>query len=373
MKSWINKLVDQLDFDWGDSHGNKKSGEGDAKPPELSEELATIIYILDQYNKHLFETEKHPIRKTRNDFDEFTKMLLKGDEEQRERSLFNFRKYFSTYRIDEVSYIHQTFDDFKSIIWDFVDQLGEEFRSAESEDNDVKASFENLREAVESDSIDDLRSQSRQFIDCFIEYQTNREFAEKKRMHKLKKNLDVVREKLVEANDSMRRDHLTGAFNRKSFDEKINEHWRFFQHDPKPVTLLTMDIDYFKKVNDTYGHAIGDFVLTECVCMLQDHFSDSNQAVSRIGGEEFTVILPETDTRDAEKLVVSFLDKVRKEVFVEGNQEIRFTMSCGIAELSKEESLVDWMKRSDDALYEAKESGRDRYVISPRFKVSQVG
>lgn len=361
--------MEQLDFDWGEEN-SQKNGEVNTKP-EISEELATILYFIDHYNKHLFEIEKHPIRKTRGEFDEFTKMILKGSDAERERALFNFRKYFSSYRIDEVSYIHQTFDDFKTIVWDFVDQLGEEFKYAKTEDNDVKASFENLKDAVEADSIDDLRNHSRQFIDCFIEFQTNKEKSDKMRMHKLKKNLDVVREKLVEANDSMRRDHLTGAFNRKSFDEKINEHWKLYQHDPKPLCLLSMDIDYFKKINDTYGHALGDFVLIECVKMLQDHFSLKSQAVSRVGGEEFTVILPETETRDAEKLVKDFLAKVRKEVFIEGDQQIKFTMSCGIAELCREESIAEWMKRSDDALYEAKETGRDKYVISPHLRVTK--
>jgi diguanylate cyclase (GGDEF)-like protein len=360
--------MDNLEFDWGEQQ--KANGES-APKPELSEELATILYIIDHYNKHLFEIEKHPIRKTREEFDEFAKMLVKGEPQDKERHLFNFRKYFASYRIDEVSYIHQTFDDFKSIIWDFVDQLSEEFRSAQSEDNDVKSSFDGLREAVEADDIDQLRSQSRQFIDCFIEYQTRKEYSDKKRIHKMQKNLDVVREKLVEANDSMRRDHLTGAFNRKSFDEKIQGHWKLFQHDKKPVTLLTMDIDYFKKVNDTYGHAIGDFVLVECVKMLQEHFNDENQFVARVGGEEFTVLLPGLEARDAEKSVKELQQKIRKEVFVEGDNEIRFTISVGIAELYGQESVEEWMKRSDDALYEAKETGRDKYVISPHLRITK--
>ena len=363
MKAWINKLMDGLEFDWGEEKNGKPM-----EKPEISEELATILYVIDHYNKYLFEVEKHPIRKTRQDFDEFAKMIVKGDESTRERSLFNFRKFFSSYRIDEVSYIQQTFDDFKTIIWDFVDQLGEEFK-AESEDNDVKASFDQLREAVEADSIDDLRNHSRNFIDCFIEYQTRRDYDSKKRIHKMKKNLDVVREKLVEANDSMRRDHLTGAFNRKSFDEKMNEHWKMYQMEPKPLTLLMMDIDHFKKINDNYGHPVGDFILQECVGILQDHFSDKNQFVSRIGGEEFSVILPKTEGREAEKIVHKLQEKIRKEVFIEGENRIQFTISVGVAEICHEETIEEWMKRADDALYESKNTGRDKCTISPRLRV----
>ncbi|MEC9284242.1 MAG: GGDEF domain-containing protein [Bdellovibrionota bacterium] len=368
MKAWINKLMDGLEFDWKDN----KDGEPVGDHPQITEELATILYVIDHYNKYLFEIEKHPIRKTRQEFDEYAKMIVRGNENNRERALFNFRKFFSSYRIDEVSYIQQTFDDFKTIIWDFVDQLGEEFRHAEAEDNDVKASFDQLKEAVEADSIDDLRNHSRNFIDCFIEYQTRQESSNKKRLHKMKKNLDVVREKLVEANDSMRRDHLTGAFNRKSFDEKMEEHWRMYQMEPKPLSLLMMDIDYFKKINDNYGHPVGDFVLQECVKIIQDHFSDKNQFVSRIGGEEFSVILPKLESRDAEKLVNSLQDKIRKEVFIDGEHRIQFTISVGIAEICHDESIEEWMKRADDALYESKNTGRDKYTISPRLRVKSV-
>ena len=364
MKAWIHKLMDGLEFDWKDNKTN-----ADAEVTEINEELASLLYVIDHYNKFLFEIADHPLRKTRQEFDEYARLLVKSNAQERERSLFNFRKFFSSYRIDEVSYIQQSFDDFKSIIWDFVDQLAEDFRYNQGADNDLKASFEQLKDAVEADRIDDLRNHSRQFIDCFIEHQTRKEKTQHRRIHQMKKNLDLVREKLVEANDSMQRDYLTGAFNRASFDKKLQEHWRLQQMQQQDICLAILDIDYFKKINDNYGHPMGDFILKECVKILQQHFSSDHDFVARIGGEEFAIILPGRDTRPAERQIQQLQDSIRKEIFIEGEHRIQFTISVGLAQLQANESTEAWIKRADDALYDAKNSGRDRCSIAPRSMV----
>ena len=122
MKQWVTKLLQQLDI----SFYKENDPNGPNAAPLINEDKATLIYMIDVYNRHLFEVEKHSIRKVREKLDAMAKNLVNPDPKQTERTLFEIRQFFSSYRIDEYSYIQNTFDDFKRIVWDFADQLSED-------------------------------------------------------------------------------------------------------------------------------------------------------------------------------------------------------------------------------------------------------
>ncbi|MCB0364949.1 MAG: GGDEF domain-containing protein [Bdellovibrionaceae bacterium] len=359
MRQWIRKLIDQFDFEWGEQHTHEERAA-----PSINDDRATLLFVIDTFNKHLVEIENKPVRKVRQILDEFARELIDPAKIDSERVLFRFRQFFSSYRIDEYTYILKTFDEFRAIIWDFVDQLSEDLTEAQQADVEIKQSLHCLREAVEANSIDDLKRQSRAFIDNYIEYQTRRDSSRSRRMESLQKNLDVVKKKLVQANQNMATDHLTGAFNRRSFDEKLMEHWKLASISQKPISLMILDIDHFKRINDTFGHATGDYVLQEFVKILHELFARNSDFVARIGGEEFAIILPDYQLEHAIKKADSTLDRIRHDVLVQDGHEIRFTSSMGIAQLEPGESAEAWMKRADKALYHAKNTGRDRFSIA---------
>jgi diguanylate cyclase len=126
-----------------------------------------------------------------------------------------------------------------------------------------------------------------------------------------------------------------------------------------------LDIDFFKKINDSYGHDIGDYILQECVKALKEICFRDGEFIARVGGEEFAIILPDCNIAQAAVRADEILNKIRKEVFLHGNFEIKFTVSIGIAELAHGESLSKWVKRADEALYHSKQYGRNRYSIIP--------
>ena len=130
------------------------------------------------------------------------------------------------------------------------------------------------------------------------------------------------------------------------------------------MSLLLMDLDRFKNINDTYGHDIGDFILKECVKLLQSVFHQEGDFVARIGGEEFAIVLPNHNVEHAVKRAEAAMARIRKEVFIVENMELRFTVSMGIAQLSEDETTDNWIKRADAALYESKNSGRNRYTLA---------
>lgn len=360
MKRWMQKLVEQLNFAPAEESGKKK------KKIELSEDRATLLYMIDIYSKHLNDIENHPVRKVRESFDEFARELVDpASKVDPEKLLFRLRQYFSGYRVDEYTYVRKTFEDFKGILWDFIEQLADDSRFQDVSDKDVHSSMKELKEAVESESIDILRTKSREFIDSYVEYTSKRDERRTKRMSSIKKNLDSVKKKLIEADRSMRTDHLTGAFNRKSFDENIRQQISLFEMTKSNVTLCILDIDFFKKVNDTYGHDVGDFILKECVRLLGESYgNEQTDFVARIGGEEFAVILQDHNVEQAVQRASEAFSRIRKEVFVHEGNELRFTVSMGIAQLLKDESSDQWIKRADAALYESKHSGRNKWTIA---------
>lgn len=360
MKTWVKKLIHQFDLDWNTQKG------GTQNPPDIdiSDEKATLLYILDVYNKNLFEIDKQPIRKVREVLDEFTKALVQPQGADTEKLLFRVRQFFSSYRVDEYSYIQSTFEDFKSIIWDFADQLGEDAKVEEEKEKQVKSSLNELREAVESNSIETLRSKSREFIDMYMELQNYRETSRSERLKQVQHNLQLTKKQLVEANQNLMVDHLTQAYNRRSFDEHLKKCIKMHEFSGSPVTMLALDIDFFKKINDAYGHDIGDFVLIECVKILKEVFNTPNDFIARIGGEEFCVVLSDCEENQAVRRTEELLERIRKEVFVHGKFDIRFTLSVGVAQLKAGENKEVWHKRADEALYHSKKTGRNRWTVS---------
>lgn len=363
MKQWVKKLLEQFDIPWQDS----QSPETQA-PFQISEEKATLLHMIDTYNKHLLDFENQPVRRVRETLDELAKGLASSDPVACEKALFRFRQFFASYRIDEYTYVQNTFDDFKNIIWDFADQLGEDVRFEKAQDHGVHQSLEQLKEAVESNSIEVLRSKSREFIDHYIEVQTKKDENRNHRIDSIQKNLSTMKKQLLEANHSMRVDHLTGAFNRKSFDEQLKKYLSLAQFSNSACTLIIMDIDFFKKINDSYGHDIGDFVLKECVRTIKKVFYRETDFVARIGGEEFAVVLPDFKVEHAVHKAEELMTLIRKETFIQGDLQIKFTMSMGIAQMNeqeiKDQSAGTWIKRADQALYQSKNTGRNKYTIA---------
>ena len=169
--------------------------------------------------------------------------------------------------------------------------------------------------------------------------------------------LAIARDK---AEQLARIDTLTGLCNRRAFYEQGESLVRQALRYDKPLSLILLDIDHFKAVNDAHGHAAGDLVLQALARVLLETPRQTDVA-ARLGGEEFALVLPETALADAtnlaERLRARLADKVR--VPLNGG-EIRFTASFGVAQCEERDTLDTVVARADAALYRAKEAGRDR-------------
>ncbi len=154
-------------------------------------------------------------------------------------------------------------------------------------------------------------------------------------------------------------DRLTGAWNRMHFDKTVNAELSRSVRYKQPVSIIFFDIDHFKLVNDTYGHAIGDVALRELVKVIWKNIRSSDM-LFRWGGEEFVLLAPSTSYRAAAGLAETLRGKVEKYPI---EQVGHINISLGVAEHLTGESCDVWFQRADAALYQAKNSGRNRVVV----------
>lgn len=185
--------------------------------------------------------------------------------------------------------------------------------------------------------------------------------------HKLRRNLEeaeaVLQDQSRQLSQSIseaRTDSLTGLLNRRALDERLELQWRQWKEKGTSFSLILLDIDHFKQVNDSHGHTVGDDVLRQFAATMRELLWGSD-IVARFGGEEMAIIMPETGIEPARMVALRVLAGVRQQAFVIGNHRLTITASCGlISSTADPAELADMLRLADDALYQAKHHGRDR-------------
>ncbi|GAM09503.1 response regulator PleD [Geobacter sp. OR-1] len=159
-------------------------------------------------------------------------------------------------------------------------------------------------------------------------------------------------------------DELTGIKNRRQIMKRLDEEFSRASRLGEPLCIIIMDIDHFKKINDTYGHPCGDRVLKQVASLITENLRNYDR-IGRIGGEEFLLVSPGSSIDDARTLAERLRQTINNEQFGEGGCRFSITISAGVTALAQADDNVDILiKRADEALYEAKQSGRNRVVIS---------
>lgn len=157
-------------------------------------------------------------------------------------------------------------------------------------------------------------------------------------------------------------DFLTKIFNRKTYFEISEEIFELSKRQNEPFSILLIDIDHFKRINDTYGHLIGDEVLKFVSSNISKLLRKSD-ILGRYGGEEFIVTLPNTKLDNAKTIAEKINKYIYDNHYVNETYNLQLSVSVGIAQIKKETNLTDLIHKADEALYKAKNSGRNRVVV----------
>lgn len=178
----------------------------------------------------------------------------------------------------------------------------------------------------------------------------------------LKQELEAAR---VEAS----KDAMTGVANRKTFDTFLKDAMDKSKKTRKPLSLIMTDIDFFKKINDRWGHQTGDQVICYLAGVLQQ-FAPKDGLVARLGGEEFAIIAPATDVRAAKDISEAIRGQVERKKLIRRNSKEdlgQITVSLGVGQWENNECEKDLIERTDQALYKSKHNGRNRTTIADKL------
>ena len=183
----------------------------------------------------------------------------------------------------------------------------------------------------------------------------------KARVDEAEQEVARLQNELTEASEMVRHDQLTGALNRKGLEEAMDRELARAQRRQTPICLALLDVDNFKRLNDTYGHQTGDDALVHLARVIRETVRP-NDTLARYGGEEFLIILPDTSLEDAVAALTRLQRELTKRFFMHKNEKLLITFSAGVTTYREGELRNDAFARADAAMYQAKKSGKNRVV-----------
>lgn len=182
-----------------------------------------------------------------------------------------------------------------------------------------------------------------------------------KKIEDAEKHINELTVKLEYISQVAHQDFLTGALNRRGMDEAVEREFKRADRHDTPLSLAIIDIDHFKKINDTMGHSTGDEALAHLAKVVKSIIR-STDVLARYGGEEFVILLPGSKQDDAVNVITNVQRNLTKNFFMHDSRSVLITFSAGVAERKSGEHIDEVFPRADAALYIAKQTGRNRVV-----------
>lgn len=195
--------------------------------------------------------------------------------------------------------------------------------------------------------------------------------ASKKQADEAEARIRELEQELEQVSELVREDQLTGALNRRGLDETIERELKRSDRSKAPVSVALLDIDNFKQLNDALGHQAGDRALTHLTKVIKETLRPAD-TVGRYGGEEFLIVLPDTDLNAGMEAIRRLQRDLTKKFFLHNNERILVTFSAGVALRTEGEDADDLIARADKAMYQAKQTGKNR-VVAAEERLLQAG
>jgi len=263
-------------------------------------------------------------------------------------------------------YLHDAQDRLKTMLATFVDRLADFSETTSSYHDKIERCAERISQASDIGQLSDVLGevmQETRTIQLAAQRSRDELREMRRRVDEGEKEMQRLQHELEQTSEMIRTDALTGALNRKGMDDALQrEVARAVRHEA-PLCLGLLDIDNFKKLNDTYGHQVGDRALIHLASVVKDTLRPQD-TLARYGGEEFLILLPDTTLDDAVQILTRVQRELTRKFFLHENQKMLITFSAGTAELGPKEAPAEAVKRADAAMYMAKRAGKNRVVAA---------
>ncbi|MBL8413982.1 MAG: diguanylate cyclase [Propionivibrio sp.] len=254
----------------------------------------------------------------------------------------------------------------KQMLAGFVDHLAEFADSTSDYHDKIENCAEKISKAEDITQLEDVLAEvisETRIIQINAQRSRDDLRATKQRVEEADKRINELEEDLDKASLLVRHDQLTGALNRRGLEETFDNEVARAQRRKSPLCVAMLDIDNFKKLNDSFGHEAGDAALIHLVTVIRETLRPQD-TLARFGGEEFIIILPDTPQQDAQKAIVRLQRELTKRLFLHDNEKVLITFSAGITEYRLDDSQTSVTKRADEAMYAAKKAGKNRVVAA---------
>ncbi|MDJ0812359.1 MAG: GGDEF domain-containing protein [Woeseiaceae bacterium] len=327
--------------------------------------LGSVIRVLGDQSFPLGGDSEHD--QFRGNCEEFARHVENGAEVPEfevnqtvdgQRQWSKVRVFVADRRRAEKSFVMERLGNYREIVEDLVIGLRSIGPRDKSTEDTVNKGLKHVRTAVDEGDLSNVKAVLEETVRKVDETFSEQRRAYEEQVGELQHRLASLRQDLVAAKEEMKRDPLTDVYNRGAFDSAVDQSLNLHFMLNLPVTLIMIDVDKFKQVNDTYGHAAGDAVLRAIGECLERSFIRKGDVVARYGGDEFAVVLNDTSATHAAKIVDRFLKLVSDLKIPELQGANDISCSVGYTQIKDEDTAKSFIQRADQALYAAKANDR---------------
>lgn len=330
--------------------------------------LDALVRILRAYGRLAIDTERHTAERTQATVDHWVRHaahghpLPGGGDRAGQRNWRALTEAFVEHRRQEVQALGGTITQLRETVWAFVGSLHGAARDEGLEDDRAARQMSRMRQALATGSREELAQVAGETLTLLDDMLASRRSRQQQQFAALGERLRQLSDQLEEARHAGTLDPLTGLANRKELDAFLQRIVQLHGFVARPACLLMVDVDGFKQWNDSFGHQAGDDALKQLAGCFARTFLRRCDFVCRYGGDEFAVVMRDTPMASA----LTHAERLRaaaRDITLPGIASHEpLSLSVGIAEVFGDESLEDWLRRADRALYRAKHEGRDRVV-----------
>jgi diguanylate cyclase len=360
---------------WKKGSGSATSAQGSGPRPAAKAgsgedaALDALASVLKSFGEHAFDTDNVTAVETRSDCEGWAQRITVGggnggDSEDDAPKVFKrdfggVRRYFNAQRSHEREFVARSLGNLREAVHAFARCLTTTVAEDRAADERVGTQLGKLVGAFQSNDSRAIRYEAEGIVAVVQEVMAKRVESQKRMLGELSQKITDLREELQEVREKAALDPLTQLFNRAALDAHLDRVADLAFLLSSSPCILMIDVDHFKRINDTYGHAAGDEVLRRVADMQVRNFLRREDFVARYGGEEFVVVIPDSSLHNAELRAERVRQAISELEIATDKGTIQVTVSIGLASLSTGDTGKSWLARADSALYEAKGAGRN--------------
>jgi diguanylate cyclase len=333
--------------------------------------LDALVSVLKAFGDSAFDTDHVTAHETRVECDGWAKKLTFGAGKSQEsssesqevkpfrRDFGGARRYFAAQRLQESEFVGRSLGNLREAVHAFARCLTTTVGEDRAADELLGTQVGKLVGAFRSNDSAAIRDEAEGVVSLVQQVMAKRSESQKRMLGELSQKIADLREELQEVREKSALDPLTQLFNRAALDAHLDRVADLAFLLSSSPCILMIDVDHFKKCNDTHGHLSGDEVLRRVADMLVRNFLRREDFVARYGGEEFVVVIPDSSLHNAELRAERVRQSISELELEAPKGKITVTVSIGLAALASGDTGASWLARADAALYEAKGDGRD--------------